>query len=384
MRAALTDPFPPEPSPEALATSQVLCERIRHRIARAGGWIGFDRYMEWVLNEPGLGYYSAGSTKFGPAGDFVTAPELGSFLARTIARQFGEMLGSLTTPEILEIGAGNGTLAAQLLDELAELGGGEVRYLILEPSADLRERQRDVLGRFGTRVDWLERFPDRPVEGLILANEVVDALPAVRFVKRGGAALPLGVRCGTDGFEWAEGGEDASLSEAVASLEAALGERLPDGYRSEVCLVLHAWIDGLAATLARGAVLLVDYGAARREYYHPERSDGTLICHYRHRAHDDPFHLPGLQDVSAWVDFSACADAARAAGLSVAGFTTQGLYLAESMAGAADPVALDAKTARAFRTFVLPGEMGERFKLLLLAKGIEPPGLPGRDLRAWL
>lgn len=384
MRAALTAPYPPKPDSEALATSQALCERIRDRIVRAGGWIGFDRYMESVLNEPGLGYYSAGSTKFGPAGDFVTAPELGSFLARAIARQFGEMLGSLTAPAILEIGAGNGTLAAQLLDELAEYGGGAVRYLILEPSADLRERQRDELSRFGNRVDWLERFPDRPVEGLILANEVVDALPVVRFIKRGGAALPLGVRCGPDGFEWAEGGEDADLGEAVASLEAALGERLPDGYRSEVCLVLGGWIDGLAATLARGAVLLVDYGGVRREYYHPERSDGTLICHYRHRAHDDPFHLPGLQDVSAWVDFSACADAARAAGLSVAGFTTQGLYLAESMAVAAEPVALDAKTASAFRTLVLPGEMGERFKLLLLAKGVEPPDLPGRDLRAWL
>ena len=380
----MTAPFSPEPDPEALATSQALCERIRDRIARAGGWIGFDRYMESVLNEPGLGYYSAGSAKFGPAGDFVTAPELGSFLAQAIATQFHGMLGSLTAPAILEIGAGKGTLAAQLLDELAKLGSGSVRYLILEPSADLRERQRDVLGRFGTRVDWLERFPDRPVEGLILANEVVDALPAVRFVKRGGAALPLGVRCGTDGFEWAEGGEDAGLSEAVALIEAKLGERLPDGYRSEACLVLHAWIDGLAATLARGAVLLVDYGGVRRECYHPERSDGTLICHYRHRAHDNPFHLPGLQDVSAWVDFSACADAARAAGLTVAGFTTQGLYLAESMAGAADTAALDAKTASAFRTLVLPGEMGERFKLLLLAKGIEPPGLPGRDLRAWL
>ena len=364
--------------------SRTLSARIRERIALAGGWIRFDRYMELVLNEPGLGYYSAGSAKFGAEGDFVTAPELGTFLARAIATQFNGMLGSFAAPVIVEVGAGTGKLAAQLLDALAELGSEAVRYLILEPSAELRERQQAELRRFGSRVRWLDRLPEHPIEGLILANEVVDALPVVRFVKRGGAAVPLGVRCGAGSFEWAEGREDADLSEAVTSLESALGERLPDGYRSEVRLVLRGWINGLAAALARGAVLLVDYGGVRREYYHRERRDGTLICHYRHRAHDDPFFLPGLQDLSAWVEFSACADAARDAGLAVAGFTTQGLYLVESAAGATDPVSLDARTASALRTLVLPGEMGERFKLLLLTKAIDPPRLPGRDLRGRL
>ena len=384
MRATLTVRAPSEPSREALALSQALTRRIRGRIAQAGGWMRFDRYMQSALNEPGLGYYSAGSAKFGAAGDFITAPSLGNFLACAIAARFDAMLGSLDTPVILEIGAGNGTLAAQLLDALGERGRNPERYLILEPSADLRERQRTRLGRFGNRVGWLEQLPELPLEGLILANEVVDALPVVRFVKREDIVVPLGVRCGSDGFEWAEGGRDEDLGAAIASLEAALGEPLPDGYRSEICLVLGGWIDGLAATLARGAMLLVDYGGVRREYYHPERRDGTLICHYRHRAHDDPFYLPGLQDVSAWVDFSACADSALGAGLDVAGFTTQGHFLAESVAGVPDPVALDARSASALKTLVLPGEMGERFKLLLLTRDIRPPGLPGRDLRAWL
>ncbi len=405
---------------------------MRDRIAKAGGWIRFDRYMQSVLNEPGLGYYSAGSAKFGAAGDFITAPALGPFLARAIATQFDGMLGALDAPVILEIGAGDGTLAAQLLDALdaldavdagdradardaaatgatadtvdaiavaaaldagdadntpcagSERRGAPVQYLILEPSADLRSRQRDQLARFGDRVGWLERLPERPVEGLILANEVVDALPVVRFVKRGDTVLPLGVRYGSNGFEWAEGGRDSELDAAVAVLESALAEPLSNGYRSEICLVLGGWMHGLAASLARGALLLVDYGGVRREFYHPERSDGTLICHLRHRAHADPFYLPGLQDVSAWVDFSACADAARGAGFDVAGFTTQGLFLAESIAGAPDPVSLDARSASALKTLVLPGEMGERFRLLLLTRGIRPPGLPGRDLRGWL
>ncbi len=402
MRATVTVRTPTEPSREALALSRALTRRIRERIATMGGWIRFDRYMQSVLNEPGLGYYSAGSAKFGGAGDFITAPALGPFLARAIATQVDGMLGSLDAPVILEIGAGDGTLAAQLLDALDALDavdagdtdntacaankrrGAPVQYLILEPSADLRSRQRERLARFADRVTWLERLPERPVEGLILANEVVDALPVVRFVKRGDTVLPLGVRYGDDGFEFAEGGRDAELDAAVAALESALGGPLPDGYRSEICLLLGGWMHGLAASLARGALLLVDYGGVRREYYHPERSDGTLICHYRHRAHADPFYLPGLQDVSAWVDFSACADAARGAGFDVAGFTTQGLFLAESIAGAPDPVSLDARSASALKTLVLPGEMGERFRLLLLTRGIRPPGLPGRDLRGWL
>ena len=402
MRATVTVRAPTEPSREALALSRALTRRIRERIATAGGWIRFDRYMQSVLNEPGLGYYSAGSAKFGGAGDFITAPALGPFLARAIATQFDAMLGSLDAPVILEIGAGDGTLAAQLLDALDALDavdagdtdntacagnecrGAPVQYLILEPSADLRSRQRERLARFADRVSWLERLPERPVEGLILANEVVDALPVVRFVKRGDTVLPLGVRYGSNGFEFAEGGRDSELDAAIEALESALGEPLSDGYRSEICLVLGGWMHGLAASLARGALLLVDYGGVRREFYHPERSDGTLICHYRHRAHANPFYLPGLQDVSAWVDFSACADAARGAGFDVAGFTTQGLFLAESIAGAPDPVSLDARSASALKTLVLPGEMGERFRLLLLTRGIRPPGLPGRDLRGWL
>jgi SAM-dependent MidA family methyltransferase len=372
--------------------SRKLAARIREEIAAAGGWIGFDRYMELALYAPGLGYYSGGSAKLGPGGDFVTAPELGTALARALAAQLEHEIAGLDEPLLLELGAGRGTLAAQLLDALAERGVRDLPYRILEPSADLAERQRRRLAAHGDRVRWLERVPDPPVEAIVLANEVVDALPVACFVKRAGLALPLGAAVTPGGFAWAEGLPDPALAEAVAALEGELGAAFPDGYRSEIRLQLPAWIATLAGALRRGFLWLVDYGYTRRDYYDPHRSAGTLICHYRHRVHDDPFFLPGLNDISAWVDFSAAADAAVAAGLDVAGFTTQGQFLVEALGkdllgrGAADARALSA-----LKTLILPGEMGERFKVMLLTKGIaanESPGrslaasrLPGRDFR---
>jgi SAM-dependent MidA family methyltransferase len=372
----------PVPSAAALALSRELAARIRDEIDSAGGWIGFDRYMHRVLYEPGLGYYSAGSAKFGAAGDFVTAPELGDFLARALVASLADTLRSLETPVILELGAGSGALAAQLLHALARAGIGDVAYWILEPSADLRERQRAALGAHGARVVWLESLPPEPFDGVILANEVLDALPAQCFVKRNGAALPLGVGAAADGFIWAEGPQLAPLGHAVAQIESVLQAPLADGYRSELRLGLPAWIAALGHSLRRGCMLFVDYGYVRRDYYHPQRHSGTLMCHYRHRAHDDPYLLPGLQDISVWVDFSAVADAAHVAGLELAAYTTQGQWIVESLGAelighdGASPQALSA-----LKTLVLPGEMGERFKAMLLCKGLQIPPLPGRDLR---
>jgi SAM-dependent MidA family methyltransferase len=373
----------PQPSEAALDVSAELARVIRAEIRAAGGWLDFARYMELALYAPGLGYYSAGSTKLGAGGDFVTAPELGDIVGRALARTLRAELAELPAPLILEIGAGTGALAAQILDALADL---DVGYLILEPSADLRERQQRALARFGERIAWLDGLPAEPIAGAVIANEVLDALPVSCFAKRGARVVPRGVVASGGGFAWADAAELRNLSEAVELLERALGAPLADGYRSEIALTLPAWLASVAAALERGCMLFVDYGLPRREYYHPQRSEGTLICHYRQRAHADPFLYPGLQDITAWVDFSACADAARATGLDVAGFTTQAQFLLATLTAEPPSTGVDAASLRersALKTLLLPGEMGERFKVLLLRKGRSGPvarPLPGRDL----
>jgi SAM-dependent MidA family methyltransferase len=373
----------PRPSDEALQVSAALAAEIGREIDLAGGWLDFARYMELALYAPGLGYYSAGSAKLGPTGDFVTAPELSAVLGSALAVTIDGELASLGSATVLELGAGSGALAAQLLDAFAKLGR-DVRYEILETSADLRERQLRALARFGDSVRWLERIPATPFAGVVIANEVLDALPVARFVKSHDEALTLGVVRDAAGFRWGEARSMPAIVAAVRALEQKSGVALPDGYRSEVCLALPAWVQALAASLERGALLFVDYGLVRTDYYHGQRASGTLICHYRHRAHDDPFVYPGLQDITAWVDFSACADAAVAAGLDVAGFTTQGQYLASALMSLPPglmPALASPREQAALKTLVLPGEMGERFKLMLLRKGSQGPVLPGRDFR---
>ena len=371
--------------PPGAAISRRLTRRIRREI-EARGWIGFDRYMERALYEPELGYYHNGSIKFGPQGDFVTAPELSPVLARALAAQLAAVVRNLDRPTVLEVGAGTGRLAVDLTRALGELGI-RTRYWILEPSPELRVRQRERCAAAGVQAHWFSDFPDEPIEGAIVANEVLDAFPAICFVKRTGEVRPLGVGWMENGLTWMEGPVDEELSRQIASLEGRLGRRLPDGYRSEVSRRLPSWIRRIAATLDRGAAFILDYGLTESEYYHPQRANGTLICHYRHRAHDDPFLFPGLQDISAWVDFSACARAAREAGLTIAGFTTQGQFLVEAVTLPEARISqepADLAAAQALKTLVLPGEMGERFKLLVLSRGmsVEPP--PGRDFRARL
>ena len=376
--------------PAGSEVSRRLIRRIQGEIDERG-WIGFDRYMERALYEPELGYYRNGSTKFGPRGDFVTAPELSPVLAGALADQLRKVLRHLESPVLLEVGAGTGRLAVDLTRALGELGI-RTRYWILETSPELRDRQRARCAAAGVEARWLDDFPDEPFEGAIVANEVLDAFPATCFVKRAGEVRPLGVGWLKNGFAWMEGPADEALCRQIASLEGRLGRRLPDGYRSEVSRLMPSWMHRVAAALDRGAVFILDYGLTEAEYYHPQRNQGTLICHFRHRAHDDPFLFPGLQDISAWVDFSACARAARQAGLTVAGFTTQGQFLVEAgtwrQAGtrqeSAELGAAGLAAAQALKTLVLPGEMGERIKLLVLSRGIpvEPP--PGRDFRARL
>ncbi|MBC8028460.1 MAG: SAM-dependent methyltransferase, partial [Steroidobacteraceae bacterium] len=323
----------PELSADERAHSERVAEHIRAFIRAQGGTIGFDAYMRMALYAPGLGYYSAGATKLGAGGDFVTAPEISDLFSRCLARQTADVLRD-TGGDVLELGAGSGRMAADVLTELATMECLPGKYRILEVSADLAERQRARIAQLPPelkdRVEWLDRWPERQMRGVVLANEVLDAMPVERFVlhsREGGIDVrALGVGERGDGFEWRERSPTAELMHAVADIVEALPAPLPDGYVSEVCLSFHPWVASVAQVLEQGVALLVDYGLPRSQLYHPERSSGTLRCHFRHRAHDDPFVHVGLQDITAWVDFTRVAEAADDAGLEVMGFATQAAF----------------------------------------------------------
>ncbi len=382
----------PSLTPDEAQHSARLAERVGAEIERAGGWISFARYMEMALYEPGLGYYSAGARKLGASGDFVTAPEVAPVFSRCLAGQCAEILATLGGGDVLELGAGSGVMAAGVLHELELLGRLPARYLVLDVSADLRDRQRATLEQsvphLLERVEWLDRLPEA-FEGVVLANEVLDAMPVERFVSRGGEFNTLGVTDYFGRFDWSEVPGSPELREHVRVIAREVGEAWPAGYTSEVNAGLARWLASVAAALSRGVMLFVDYGLPRREYYSPERSTGTLLCHFRHRFHDDPFDRIGLQDITAWVDFTAVAEAAVAAGLEVAGYTTQAHFLIGNGIGefVANVEGLDVvqrvNLSRQAMVLTLPGEMGERFKVIALAKGYDSAlrGFAVRDLR---
>lgn len=370
--------------------SEALLGVIREQVAANGGWLCFERFMELALYAPGLGYYSAGSHKLGAGGDFVTAPEVSDLFSRCVARQCAQVL-AVTGGEILELGAGSGRMAAAILTELARAGALPERYAILEVSADLAARQRERIAQLpqalAARVVWLTQLPVQ-FTGVVLANEVADALPCRRFALHEGAVHELGVAldAGAHLQEQAAAPTPELLNECTR-LFAELGAALPDGYVSEVCLRADAWIASLADALDTGAILLFDYGLPRRHYYHPQRATGTLRCHFRQRAHDDPYINVGIQDITAWVDFTRLAAAALAAGLSVEGFATQAAFLLasglEEMTAAAGSGLERARLAGEARRLIMPEEMGEAFKVLALSRDlkIELSGFVLQDLR---
>jgi SAM-dependent MidA family methyltransferase len=381
----------PMPDPAALAHSAAVTRHVSAAIEAAGGWLDFAEYLDHVLYAPGLGYYSAGATRFGAAGDFVTAPELGSAFAGCVGRVVRRLQAELPSTTVLEFGAGSGALAADLLAALADSPPGQ--YLIVEVSADLREQQRRTLSarvpRLLSRVQWLDRLPAGPIDGLVIANEVVDAIPFSCFRVASGEPLALGVGLGDGRPGWAARPAGPALRNALAAAGLGVGHNWPDGYAGEVRPRADAWIATLASCLGHGLALLVDYGGTAREIYHPDRRDGTLLCHYRHRAHTDPFRWPGLQDITAWVDFSRLAAAGAAAGLRVAAYGTQAHFLLANgiLEAAADGDSADrARRAREIGALLLPGGLGERFKVLALAH--RPPAwsreLVMRDLSAAL
>jgi SAM-dependent MidA family methyltransferase len=348
--------------------------------------------MDIALYQPGLGYYSAGARKFGRGGDFATAPEISRLFGACVAQQCADVLRSLGAGSILEIGAGSGALAADILLRLEALGQLPARYLILEVSADLCERQRRTVGErvphLQERVEWLQRPPAASFDGVIIANEVLDALPVARFRWHGTHCEELGVATLQDQFVWAQRPAGAALTEACRALALA-GGGWEDGYVSEYCRRLPAWTAEVTRRLNRGVVLWVDYGLPRSQYYFPERRDGTLLCHFRQRAHADPFLYPGLQDITAWVDFTSLAEACGPAGCELAGFATQTYFLAglgidrEMRALAGTDENRYARIANEARQLLLPGEMGERFKAMAWSRGIDLPlrGFALQDLR---
>ena len=371
----------PQPDAISSAHSERCADYIRARIRDAGGSISFAEFMHYALYAPGLGYYSAGTCKFGDAGDFVTAPEISPLFGRVIARQCAGVLQNIRNGSLLEFGAGSGRLALQVLRVLDELDALPDEYRIIEVSADLRERQQRLLHEelpgVAGRIRWLDRMPDAH-RGVVLANEVLDALPVERFMRRTGGVYQLRVSEEAGEFVFVDEPAPDILVSAVASVERDIGKPLPDNYVSEVSLAAPAWVRDVGQVLEHGMILLFDYGVSRREYYADDRNEGWLRCHFRHRAHSDPLILPGIQDLTAWVDFSAIAEAAASTGLEILGYVSQSQFL---LAGGIEaelsdfgemPIESQLQTAAQVKILTLPGEMGENVKCIGLGRGDIP------------
>lgn len=375
----------PPPDESALAHSRALQSMIREKIVAAGGWISFEHYMDLVLYAPGMGYYSSGATKLGSAGDFVTAPELSALFGRTLARQLWQIMESIESCDVLEFGAGSGRLAADILLELEQVGRLPRKYFIVEVSAELRQRQQMLFSReiahLLPRIEWLNRLPDRFI-GIVLANEVLDAMPVHLIAWRDGEILERGVAWHDDRFVWRDRPVQSTALRAAANQLSPLVN--PDDaasfhYVSEINLAATGFMRSLAELLQRGIVLLIDYGFGEREYYHPQRNQGTLMCHYRHYAHDDPFFLPGLQDITSHVNFSAIAQAALENELQFLGYTTQAHFLINC--GIVDQLSRTSATAPSdylplsnqLQKLVSPAEMGELFKVIAFGKAYDHP-----------
>jgi SAM-dependent MidA family methyltransferase len=379
----------PEPDAGARVHSERAVGVIRAAIASAGGYLPFVRYMDLALYSPGLGYYAAGARKLGAAGDFVTAPEMTALFATALATQVASILAVARRREIVELGGGSGRLAADLLNALAARDALPSRYAILEVSPDLAQRQRETLARDAAphvdRVEWIGGLPPT-IDGALVANEVLDAVAPHLVARRDGRYLERGVTWdeARRGFAWAERPADHRLAALAAARFPAEGD-----YLSEINRAAEALVEDIGRRMIAGAALFIDYGFPAAEYYHPQRDDGTLRCHYRHRVHDDPFAWPGLTDITAHVDFTAMAEAGERAGLHVAGFTAQAPFLigcgildALSAVGPPETLAY-LRAAAPVQKLLAPSEMGELFKVLALSKseGIAWPGFSIADRR---
>jgi SAM-dependent MidA family methyltransferase len=380
------EPALPPPAPEAMAHSQQLAENIANCILAEGDWIPFSRYMELALYAPGFGYYAAGARKFGEGGDFVTSPEISPMFAKCIGRQATQVLKAVGG-DILELGPGSGLFAADLFESLKEQGTLPQRYLLLEVSPDLQQRQRELLAqRFPQDIErfvWIDTLPQK-IRGMVLANEVLDVVPCSMVFRHGEELFERGVILTEAGLAW----DDQRLADF--DLRRRAGAVFPPGdydYLSEINLAAEGLVRTISASLEAGVALFIDYGFPEREYYHPQRSMGTLRCHYRHRFHGDPFFMPGLQDITAHVDFTAMARAAEQGGAEVEGFTTQAYFLISCglavLVSAGDPTATlsKLKATSAVHRLISPSEMGELFKVMGIVKGMDGPLLGFQSAR---
>jgi SAM-dependent MidA family methyltransferase len=367
----------PIPAPEALAHSEKLQQTLIDAISVGGGWLSFSRFMEQLLYAPGLGYYAAGARKFGAAGDFVTAPEMTALFGKALARQVAQVMAA-SAPVVLEVGAGSGRLAADMLLALEKAETLPERYFILDLSADLRQRQQETIAAAAShllpRVEWLDRLPEQ-FSGAVVANELLDAMPADIVAWREEGIFERGVVVTASGsFTWNERLANGALLAAAEEI----GEQcsLPPGFESEISLAARAWAAEWGHRLKQGALLLIDYGFPRREFYHQQRGRGTLMCHYRHHAHPDPFYLPGLQDVTVHVDFTAIIAAAHASGLELLGYANQGQFLLncgilDLLAEIPNATPDYIRAAGAVGKLLMPHEMGELFKVIAIGLGLD-------------
>ena len=386
----------PQPSEDAQASSDALLELIRTEIHTQGGRISFARYMELALYAPGLGYYSGGCQKIGAAGDFITAPEISSMFSACLANQIRQVLAGLAVSDkacVLEVGAGSGRMAADLLISLERNNALPAQYMILELSAELKQRQNETIRRLVPhlidRVVWIDRLPDTGFCGVVVANELLDAMPVHKFIVQEKEIRECYVTWVKDHLEWEVG--DLSTADIEPHLADFRAEFI-EGYTSEVNLAASAWINTIGGLLKSGVILMIDYGYPRHEYYHPQRISGTLRCHYQHRAHDDPFLYPGLQDITAHIDFTALAESAVEADLEISGYTTQAHFLIDCGLGgiAEDRYSQDIKQqliiSQQIKKLTLPSEMGEVVKVMTLSRDYSEPllGFRTQDMRVKL
>jgi len=379
----------PEPDADARAHSEAVTAAIRAAMAAAGGCIPFARYMDLALHAPGLGYYAAGARKLGAAGDFVTAPEMTPLFAAALATQIASILAATCRRELVELGGGSGRLAADLLNALAARDALPSRYAILEVSPDFADRQRATLARDAAphlaRVAWIDTLPEA-IDGALIANEVLDAIAAHIVARRAGGYTERGVVWdrARGAFAWAHHPPDARIAALAAARFPPEGD-----YLSEINPAAEALVEAVGERIAAGAALFIDYGFPAAEYYHPQRSEGTLMCHYRHRVHANPFAWPGLTDITAHVDFTAMAEAGERAGLHVAGFAAlapflMGCGILDRLAAIGPPESIEyIRAAASVQKLLAPSEMGELFKVLALARSeaIAWPGFALADRR---
>jgi SAM-dependent MidA family methyltransferase len=383
----------PDPDNAAKKRSRDLCSCISAACGRQGGSIAFSEFMNMALYQPGLGYYSGGLQKFGEAGDFITAPEVSSLFSRCVARQAAQVFNGLEQADMLEFGAGSGVMAADILLELERLQSMPGHYFIIELSTELRDRQKQTIidraPHLTEKVQWLDALPRKAIQGVVVANEVLDAMPVECFRIADDAVEQLRVVVQDGQLKADYAIADVAMVEQVRTIEQRRGKAFDNGYCSEFNPAIKAWLASLYTVVDKGLVLLVDYGYPVQEYYLDERDSGTLVCHYQHRAHADPLWYPGLQDITAFVDFSAVAHAAVAAGFEVSGYTSQAMFLLGCGLGelhqsvVSDDPGQQLLLAQQIKTLTLPSEMGERFKAMALSKKIDLPlmGFTMQDYR---